>query len=60
MQNAIKFTQTGEVFSRCSVIKEAIVGEDEVMLQFECHDTGPGEWKVVYMHAGVTTYHHIL
>ncbi|KAF8455236.1 hypothetical protein BDZ91DRAFT_538208 [Kalaharituber pfeilii] len=40
--NAIKFTNTGEVFSRCSVHREATVGEDEIMLQFECHDTGPG------------------
>ncbi|KAI5789747.1 sensor protein zRas [Peziza echinospora] len=40
--NAIKFTNTGEVFSRCSLLKDAQVGEDEVMLQFECHDTGPG------------------
>ncbi|KAF8423236.1 hypothetical protein EV426DRAFT_668639 [Tirmania nivea] len=40
--NAIKFTNSGEVFSRCSVRKDAAVGEEEVMLQFECHDTGPG------------------
>ncbi|CAZ83080.1 unnamed protein product [Tuber melanosporum] len=40
--NAIKFTTKGEVFSRWSVIKDAQVGEGEVMLQFECHDTGPG------------------
>ncbi|RPA92688.1 hypothetical protein L873DRAFT_1831024 [Choiromyces venosus 120613-1] len=40
--NAIKFTTKGEVFSRWSVIKDAQIGEGEVMLQFECHDTGPG------------------
>jgi signal transduction histidine kinase len=40
--NAIKFTTHGEVFSRWSVIKDAQVGEGEAMLQFECHDTGPG------------------
>ncbi|KAF8434425.1 hypothetical protein BGX38DRAFT_162901 [Terfezia claveryi] len=40
--NAIKFTNSGEVFSRCSVRKDTAVGEEEVMLQFECHDTGPG------------------
>ncbi|KAG0635609.1 hypothetical protein HOY80DRAFT_1056867 [Tuber brumale] len=40
--NAIKFTTKGEVFSRWSVIKDAQVGEGEVMLRFECHDTGPG------------------
>ncbi|KAF8253778.1 hypothetical protein K440DRAFT_532708 [Wilcoxina mikolae CBS 423.85] len=40
--NAIKFTSTGEVFSRCSVVKVDDLKEDEVQLQFECHDTGPG------------------
>ncbi|PWW74095.1 hypothetical protein C7212DRAFT_358965 [Tuber magnatum] len=40
--NAIKFTTKGEVFSRWSVIKDAQVAEGEVMLRFECHDTGPG------------------
>lgn len=30
------------MFSRCSVIKGDKIGEDGVMLQFECHDTGPG------------------
>ncbi|KAH8151464.1 uncharacterized protein LAJ45_04669 [Morchella importuna] len=40
--NAIKFTSKGEVFSRCSVIQDDKIGDDDVMLQFECHDTGPG------------------
>ncbi|KAI5797599.1 hypothetical protein EDC01DRAFT_628988 [Geopyxis carbonaria] len=40
--NAIKFTNKGEVFSRCSVMKRDDLKDDEVMLQFECHDTGPG------------------
>lgn len=42
IQNAIKFTSKGEVFSRCSVIQDDKIGDDDVMLQFECHDTGPG------------------
>lgn len=43
MQNAIKFTTEGEVFSRCSVVKDCEdLAEGEIMLQFETHDTGPG------------------
>lgn len=31
------------MFSRCSVIKGGKeAGDDTVMLQYECHDTGPG------------------
>lgn len=31
------------MFSRCSVAKDGRnYGDDIVMLQFECHDTGPG------------------
>lgn len=30
------------MFSRCCVVKDAELEKDEVMLQFECHDTGPG------------------
>lgn len=41
-KNAIKFTSKGEVFSRCSVVNAEDLKEDEVELQFECHDTGPG------------------
>ncbi|BFZ62442.1 hypothetical protein YB2330_003536 [Saitoella coloradoensis] len=40
--NAIKFTSSGEVFSRVSVAKDADVGADEILLNFEVHDTGPG------------------
>jgi signal transduction histidine kinase len=41
-KNAIKFTNKGEVFSRYSVMKVDGLKADEVMLSFECHDTGPG------------------
>lgn len=42
--NAIKFTTTGEVFSRCSVYrgKDAVVNDDEVMLEYSVVDTGRG------------------
>ncbi|KAL7268148.1 hypothetical protein RUND412_009241 [Rhizina undulata] len=40
--NAIKFTSKGEVFSRCLIDREAKVAEDEIMLRYECYDTGPG------------------
>lgn len=36
--NAIKFTSVGEVFTRCSVIRE----ESGIMLKFEVIDTGQG------------------
>lgn len=41
-QNAIKFTNSGEVFSRCSVVRDEALEDDEVIVKFECHDTGPG------------------
>ncbi|KAF2157928.1 hypothetical protein K461DRAFT_220483 [Myriangium duriaei CBS 260.36] len=42
--NAIKFTQTGEVFVRCSVLadNESQLKPDELMIQFEVIDTGRG------------------
>lgn len=43
--NAIKFTDKGEVFTRCSVVKESADGEaapDTVLLKFEVVDTGRG------------------
>ncbi|PNS17575.1 Peroxide stress-activated histidine kinase mak1 [Sphaceloma murrayae] len=45
--NAIKFTQTGEVFVKCSVLhntdnNEHPVGEGEILIQFEVIDTGRG------------------
>ncbi|OWP05620.1 hypothetical protein B2J93_1669 [Marssonina coronariae] len=42
--NAIKFTDSGEVFSRCKVLKETPddVGENEVVLEFSIIDTGRG------------------
>ena len=42
--NAIKFTTTGEVFTRCSVIHEKMehVGENEIMIEFSVIDTGQG------------------
>ncbi|TVY92491.1 Peroxide stress-activated histidine kinase [Lachnellula willkommii] len=40
--NAIKFTTTGEVFSRCRVFKDASVGGNEVMLEYSIIDTGSG------------------
>ena len=31
------------MFSRCSAIKDPdSVNEDDIILKFECHDTGPG------------------
>lgn len=42
--NAIKFTQTGEVFVRCSALIETDqnLAVDEIMIQFEVIDTGRG------------------
>jgi PAS domain S-box-containing protein len=43
--NAIKFTTTGEVFSRCRVVQPvgtAQLGDDEIMLEFSVIDTGRG------------------
>jgi PAS domain S-box-containing protein len=40
--NAIKFTSTGEVFSRCQIHHGEAVDNGEVMLSFEVTDTGPG------------------
>ncbi|KAH0537018.1 hypothetical protein FGG08_006153 [Glutinoglossum americanum] len=40
--NAIKFTSTGEVFSRCQIHHDKTIGDNEVMLSFEVTDTGPG------------------
>ncbi|CAG8952630.1 hypothetical protein HYFRA_00009737 [Hymenoscyphus fraxineus] len=40
--NAIKFTSVGEVFSRCRLVKDDSVGENEVMLEHEITDTGSG------------------
>lgn len=41
--NAIKFTDTGEVFSRCRVRTDASgLGEQQVMLEFAVIDTGRG------------------
>ncbi|UKZ51401.1 hypothetical protein TrVGV298_005160 [Trichoderma virens] len=42
--NAIKFTSEGEVFSQCRVYTgdDAIVGENEIMLEFIITDTGRG------------------
>ncbi|KAH8670226.1 hypothetical protein BGZ60DRAFT_375364 [Tricladium varicosporioides] len=40
--NAIKFTTIGEVFSRCRVVKNADVGENEIMLEHSIIDTGSG------------------
>ncbi|KAK2629944.1 hypothetical protein QTJ16_000764 [Diplocarpon rosae] len=42
--NAIKFTDSGEVFSRCRVLKGDLedVGENEVVLEFSIIDTGRG------------------
>lgn len=48
--NAIKFTDTGEVFTRCSVVKEVFTEEesndpemkDTILLKFEVIDTGRG------------------
>lgn len=30
------------------MIRDAEVGEDEIMLKFECHDTGPGYYTPPY------------
>jgi CheY-like chemotaxis protein len=44
--NAIKFTDVGEVFSRCRVMKNpGAVEEDEIMLEFSVIDTGRGFTK---------------
>ncbi|KAJ6780955.1 hypothetical protein PWT90_06018 [Aphanocladium album] len=42
--NAIKFTETGEVFSRCKIHAETNghTGENEIMLEFSITDTGRG------------------
>ncbi|TQV91215.1 autoinducer 2 sensor kinase/phosphatase luxQ [Cordyceps javanica] len=42
--NAIKFTDTGEVFSRCKIHAETNgqTGEHEIMLEFSITDTGRG------------------
>lgn len=40
--NAIKFTTVGEVFSRCRLVKDASIGENEVILEHEIIDTGSG------------------
>ncbi|KAI9046606.1 hypothetical protein LZ554_009349 [Drepanopeziza brunnea f. sp. 'monogermtubi'] len=42
--NAIKFTDSGEVFSRCTVLKEqsANAAENEIILEFSIIDTGRG------------------
>ncbi|KAI9783966.1 MAG: hypothetical protein M1839_002911 [Geoglossum umbratile] len=40
--NAIKFTSTGEVFSRCQIHHDKTIGDDEIILSFEVIDTGPG------------------
>ncbi|KAK7746879.1 hypothetical protein SLS53_002067 [Cytospora paraplurivora] len=40
--NAIKFTETGEVFSRCRVKKAEGLGEHQTMLEFAVIDTGRG------------------
>lgn len=41
--NAVKFTETGEVFSRCKVkVGISGLGENEVMLEFAVIDTGRG------------------
>ncbi|KAM5351893.1 hypothetical protein ACJ41O_004616 [Fusarium nematophilum] len=42
--NAIKFTQEGEVFSRCRVYtaENSQTGENEIMLEFAITDTGRG------------------
>ncbi|KAH6673203.1 hypothetical protein B0J14DRAFT_482407 [Halenospora varia] len=40
--NAIKFTTIGEVFSRCRVVKNADVGENEIVLEHSIIDTGSG------------------
>lgn len=42
--NAIKFTETGEVFSRCKIHAEPSgnTGENEIMLEFSITDTGRG------------------
>ena len=43
--NAIKFTCRGEVFIKCKVMKSVKLQPGSIMLQFECHDTGPGFGK---------------
>ena len=40
--NAIKFTSTGEVFSRCQIHYDKTIGNNEIMLSFEVTDTGLG------------------
>ena len=42
--NAIKFTQQGEVFVRCTVLSDSHItlGENETLLQFDVIDTGSG------------------
>ncbi|OAA58186.1 autoinducer 2 sensor kinase/phosphatase luxQ [Cordyceps fumosorosea ARSEF 2679] len=45
--NAIKFTDTGEVFSRCKIYTDTSepMGEHEIMLEFSITDTGRGFTK---------------
>ncbi|KAJ9164975.1 Peroxide stress-activated histidine kinase mak1 [Coniochaeta hoffmannii] len=45
--NAIKFTNQGEVFSRCKVVNREGLGlnDDEIMLEFSIIDTGRGFTK---------------
>ncbi|KAG9234477.1 hypothetical protein BJ875DRAFT_11666 [Amylocarpus encephaloides] len=40
--NAIKFTTIGEVFSRCRVVKDATLADNEIMLEHSIIDTGSG------------------
>lgn len=40
--NAIKFTTTGEIFTRCFVVHADDTAENEVMLGWEIIDSGPG------------------
>lgn len=40
-QNAIKFTTSGEVYTKCSVQKP-VTNDSEIMLLFEVVDTGSG------------------
>ncbi|ORY85456.1 hypothetical protein BCR37DRAFT_365011 [Protomyces lactucae-debilis] len=40
--NAIKFTSSGEVFTRCFVVNNAELQPDEVMVAWEVIDSGPG------------------
>ncbi|EEB05325.1 histidine kinase Mak1 [Schizosaccharomyces japonicus yFS275] len=40
--NALKFSHEGEVFCQCSVKPTQGLAPNEIMLQWECYDTGPG------------------